>query len=349
MDSKVLTWNDSNEVVKALKGGEVVAFPTETVYGLGAIASSKAAFDKLCAVKRRPADKPFTLMVSTYADIARFAELDKATIELIHAFMPGQVTFLLKARKGISHHIDLGTGVIGVRMPAHEKLLSLIEKVDEPLLVPSANISNEPPCKDEKALLESFNGKIPYIIGEGEINGKPSTIVDLSTRGQIKLIREGSVPFALLKEAFESPREVKLTVASDHGGFAYKEAAKKHLEDMGYKVLDFGTYSEASCDYPLFAQDACKAIVNGEAELGFNICTSGEGICMAANKVKGIRCGLGYDDVASGKTREHNHANMLAFGQKYMKLEDVLRRIDIFLVEKPSPLEKHIRRVNELE
>ena len=349
METLVLTWKDSAVVVEAVKKGEVVAFPTETVYGLGAIASSKEAYDKLVAAKQRPEGKPFTLMVASYGDIARFAEVDAAIISLIHGFMPGQVTFLLKARKGIPSHIDLGTGVIGVRFPDCPELAAFIEKVDEPLLVPSANISGEPPCKNLKELQSSFAGKIPFVIDGGETNGKPSTIVDLSEKGKIKLVREGLIPFAILEEHFNSVKPLKIALGCDHGGFLYKEKAKEHLKQMGYEVQDYGTHDASSCDYPIFAKAAADAVSNNIADLGFLVCTSGEGVAIAANKVPGIRCGIGYDDVATAKNREHNHANMIAFGQKYMKEEDVLRRIDIFLTEMPSKLQKHIRRVEELE
>lgn len=349
MHTKVLKWDSKDEAVKALRSGEVVAFPTETVYGLGVISSSEEAYQKLVSVKRRPETKPFTLMVASYGDIARFAYVDCATISLVHEFMPGQVTFLLRARKGIPHHIDLGTGVIGVRFPDHQELRALIEAVDEPLLVPSANHSGEPPCRNEKELIASFDGEIPYMIAGGDIEGTPSTIVDLSKPGEISLVREGPVPFELLQKHFAAVKPSRIALASDHGGFLYKESAKKHLEDMGYSTEDYGTHDLSSCDYPIFAKAAAEAVANGIADVGFLVCTSGEGVAIAANKVPGIRCGIGYDDVATAKNRDHNHANMIAFGQKYMKEEDVLRRIDIFLTEVPSKLEKHIRRVKEIE
>ena len=87
----------------------------------------------------------------------------------------------------------------------------------------------------------------------------------------------------------------------------------------------------------------------GRAEKGILVCTSGEGIMMAANKVPSIRCGIGYDDRVSAKCVEHNNANMISFGQSYMALEDVVRRVDIFLCETFSPNPRHHRRVAEIE
>ena len=348
METKRIAWNQSKEAVKALKEGNIVSFPTETVYGMGVIASSKKAFDHLNEVKKRPADKPFTLMVSNDADIARFAKVDAAIIRLIHIFMPGEVTFLLSARENVPYQMDLGTGVIGVRFPAHPELAALIEAVDEPLLVPSANRSGEPPLKSGPEVEKTFQGEIAYVIDGPVGDGVPSTIVDLSKPGEIKLIREGRVPFVLIEKAFREHKSTTIAIAADHGGYSLKEKAKAHLLEMGYACYDAGTNSTASCDYPLFAKDAAEQVASGKAELGLLFCTSGEGVAIAANKVKGIRCGIGYDDVASGKTREHNGANMIAFGAKYMKEEDVLRRIDIFLTEIPSKLEKHRRRIEEI-
>ena len=349
METKLITWNEMKEAVEALKDGQVVAFPTETVYGLGAIANSEAAFQRLVEAKHRPENKPFTMMVSSYGDIAQYAEVDAKSIAIIQKFMPGPLTVLLRARQGIPHYLDYGTGIIGVRFPAHLELLALIDAVGCPLLVPSANHSGDAPCRSERELLASFKGEIPLIIGDGKIKGEPSTIVDLSEPGKISLVREGVLPFAELEEAFASVKGLKIAFACDHGGFKLKEKAKGHIAAIGYEVVDYGTSDERSCDYPLFAKEAAKGVASGKEDLGFLFCTSGEGVAIAANKVPGIRCGIGYDDVATGKNREHNHANMIAFGQKYMKEEDVLRRLDIFLIEKPSALAKHVRRVNQLE
>lgn len=123
---------------------------------------------------------------------------------------------------------------------------------------------------------------------------------------------------------------LKISLGSDHGGFAYKEAIKKHLEGR-YEVIDVGTYDENSCHYPQFGIAAAKLVGSGECQFGIVVCTSGEGIMMSANKVKGVRCGIGYNDEVTALSRMHNNANMIAFGQKFMALEDVLRRVDIFL------------------
>lgn len=124
---------------------------------------------------------------------------------------------------------------------------------------------------------------------------------------------------------------MKIAFACDHGGIIIKKEVVQHLKDLGHEVLDFGTFSEDSCHYPTFAFAASEAVSNKEADKGVLICSSGEGVCMCANKVKNVRCGIGYNDDVAHLLVEHNHANMIAFGAKFMALEDVLRRIDIFL------------------
>ena len=141
---------------------------------------------------------------------------------------------------------------------------------------------------------------------------------------------------------------MKLSIGSDHAGYAYKEEIKKYLSKKGYEVVDVGTHSTDSCDYPIFGREAAEKVAKKEVDFGILVCSSGEGIMMTANKVKGVRCGLAYNDDVARLIRQHNNANMIAFGANFMKLEDVLRRIDIFLT---TDFEggRHERRVNEIE
>ena len=124
---------------------------------------------------------------------------------------------------------------------------------------------------------------------------------------------------------------MRIAVGSDHGGLAFKNAIKEHLEKLGHEVKDVGTYTEDSCHYPVYGEAVARAVANKECDYGVVVCTSGEGISMAANKVPGVRCGIAYNDDVARLMRQHNNANVISFGQKFMALEDVLRRVDIFL------------------
>ncbi len=122
-----------------------------------------------------------------------------------------------------------------------------------------------------------------------------------------------------------------ISIASDHGGFDYKERLKNDLIKDGYTLLDCGTNSLESCNYASFAIEAAKKVSNKEAEVAIVICTSGEGVTIAANKVKGVRCALLYNDEVAHLAKEHNNANAISFGAKYMSYEDVYKRTKIFL------------------
>ena len=124
---------------------------------------------------------------------------------------------------------------------------------------------------------------------------------------------------------------LKIAVGSDHGGLEYKNAIKEHLEKEGYIVIDVGTYTKDSCHYPIFGAEVAKKVSNKECDFGVVVCTSGEGISMAANKIKGVRCGIAYNDDVARLMRQHNNANVISFGQAFMELNDVIRRVDIFL------------------
>ena len=105
-----------------------------------------------------------------------------------------------------------------------------------------------------------------------------------------------------------------IAIASDHGGYNLKEHIKAYLTAQGKSVKDFGTDSLASCDYPIFGRAAAEAVASGECEKGIVICTTGIGISITANKVKGIRCALVGDLMSASLTRQHNDTNMLALG-----------------------------------
>lgn len=141
---------------------------------------------------------------------------------------------------------------------------------------------------------------------------------------------------------------MKIALASDHAGYQYKQEIKAYLKNKGIQVVDVGTNSIESCDYPIFAHAAAEKVANGDADYGILVCSSGEGIAIAANKTKGIRAGIAYNDEVARLMRQHNNANMIAFGATFMKLPDVLKRIDIFL---KTPFEggRHERRVSEIE
>ena len=138
-------------------------------------------------------------------------------------------------------------------------------------------------------------------------------------------------------------------IDSDHGGFALKEAIKKHLEERGLEYRDYGTYSDASCDYPVYGRAVAKAVAAGECELGILICGTGIGISITANKVPGIRAALCSDCFSAEATRLHNNANILALGARVLGEGLALKIVDTFLDTPFSNDERHIRRISMIE
>ena len=141
---------------------------------------------------------------------------------------------------------------------------------------------------------------------------------------------------------------MNLVIASDHAGYALKEKIKAYLEEQGHKVIDCGTNSEDSCDYPVFAKALCKEINDKNAERGILVCGTGIGMSMAANKVKGIRAALCSDYFSAKFTRAHNDANVMCLGARVMGEGLALELVDIFL---NTPFEggKHLRRIDMFE
>ena len=140
-----------------------------------------------------------------------------------------------------------------------------------------------------------------------------------------------------------------LAIGSDHGGYALKQAIMKHLEARGLAYKDYGTYSEASCDYPDYGRAVALAVAGGEAEYGILICGTGIGISITANKVPGIRAALCGDCFSAEATRSHNDANILALGARVVGEGLALKIVDTFLDTPFSNDERHIRRIRKIE
>ena len=141
---------------------------------------------------------------------------------------------------------------------------------------------------------------------------------------------------------------MKIAIGCDHGALALKNTVKAHLEKKGYEVCDYGTYTLDSCDYPDFAEKAAKAVASGECEKGIVMCTTGIGISIAANKVKGIRCALLHDTWSAKMTREHNDTNMMAMGAAIVGEMLGLQIVDTWLGTEFSNEAKHQRRIDKV-
>ena len=141
---------------------------------------------------------------------------------------------------------------------------------------------------------------------------------------------------------------MKIALACDHGALELKNTIREHLQKLGHEVVDFGTPTLASCDYPDFAGAAAKAVAAGECEKGIVTCTTGIGVSIAANKIPGIRCALLGDLMSARMTREHNDTNMMALGAAVTGTMLALEIVDTWLTTEFSGGERHCRRIEKL-
>lgn len=140
-----------------------------------------------------------------------------------------------------------------------------------------------------------------------------------------------------------------IAIGSDHGGFELKEKLMEHLSERGLEYKDFGTYSSASCDYPVYAKAVANAVTSGECDRGIIICGTGIGVSITANKVRGIRAALCGDCFSAEATRQHNDANVLCMGARVVGEGLALKIADTFLDTPFSNDERHIRRISMIE
>ena len=200
-----MTGKDLNLAAKKLLDGGVVAFPTETVMGLGVIYDNFDAYNRLNKIKGRPEGKPYTMMLSRVEEINKYAYISETAKKVIDAFLPGPLTVLLKSKENVPGWVTHNTGVIGIRVPNFPLVNELLNLVGKPLLVPSANPSNLPPATKVNEVVIYFNVTLDYIVNNDSLQELPSTIVDLTT-DEVKILRQGKIS---KKEILESIGEEK--------------------------------------------------------------------------------------------------------------------------------------------
>ena len=187
---------DIKKAATFLKEGKVVAFPTETVFGIGVVYDDEAAYKQLCSIKRRPPDKPFSMMFASIEEAMKFIEVDKRTESTIREFLPGEVTFLVHSRPDLPYQATLGTNIIGVRIPKDRDLCKMLSLVGKPCLVTSANRSGAPTLTEYEDVIAEFSSEVAFIVFGQCVSKVSTTIVDLTDPQKINKIREGSVPFS---------------------------------------------------------------------------------------------------------------------------------------------------------
>lgn len=182
------------EASMLLKQGEVVAFPTETVYGLGADATSDQAVDKIFSAKGRPSDNPLIVHIAEQSQLDDFIEeVPDHAVRLMEAFWPGPLTIILKKKEGLSDKVTAGLSTVGVRMPDHPIALALIKEANLPIAAPSANLSGKPSPTTAQHVIQDLDGRVSGIVDGGATGvGVESTVVDCTTEIPV-IFRPGGV------------------------------------------------------------------------------------------------------------------------------------------------------------
>ncbi len=188
------------EAAQVLQQGGIVAFPTETVYGLGARLTDRAALKKIFSAKKRPADNPLIVHVADYADLADIAEATPLAKKLMKKFWPGPLTLVLKKKPMVPDLATAGLKSVAVRMPSHPVALALIKATGEPIAAPSANLAGRPSPTTAEHVYHDLKGRVPLILDAGETTvGLESTVMDL-THTPPAILRPGAVTFEELKK-----------------------------------------------------------------------------------------------------------------------------------------------------
>ncbi|HWO94843.1 MAG TPA: L-threonylcarbamoyladenylate synthase [Bacillus sp. (in: firmicutes)] len=210
------TYPQLEEAAKLLKRGETVAFPTETVYGLGADATSDQAVDKIFLAKGRPSDNPLIIHIGSKQAVEEIAmEIPSSAQALIERFWPGPLTLVLKKKPGISEKVTAGLETVAVRMPSHPVALDLLKKVNLPIAAPSANLSGKPSPTLAKHVLADLEGRISGIVDGGPTGvGVESTVLDC-TEDIPLILRPGGVTKEQIEEVVGKVHVDKVLLTSE--------------------------------------------------------------------------------------------------------------------------------------
>ena len=200
LKTEVLLEEEIDRAAHGLREGALVAFPTETVYGLGADATNKQAIEQIFIAKGRPNDNPLIVHVASYLQMTELAKNIPVYVEkLVEHFSPGPLTFILEDKGVCADNVTAGLQTIGLRIPNHPVALKLIEQAKLPIAAPSANVSGKPSPTSAGHVLDDLNGRIPYILDGGKTEiGLESTVIDCTKEVPV-ILRHGEITKEMLE------------------------------------------------------------------------------------------------------------------------------------------------------
>jgi len=200
--TKDFTQKDLFSVAEEIRNGKVVAFPTDTVYGVGVRYDDEQAIARMKWCKGRPEEKPFPMMVCDAVQMASVAWLDEEILRLVKKMTPGPLTLVLKKKEHVADSVTNGKDTIAIRIPDHRFVLDLLEQVGVPMLVTSANLSDHPSCTTYAEVMEQLDGRIDAIVDGKCGSGVASTIVDV-TEKPFRILRKGTISYSEIMEGIK--------------------------------------------------------------------------------------------------------------------------------------------------
>lgn len=340
----------TDAAIEAIQRGEIVVLPTDTVYGIAASAFDATALKAIFAVKNRPYDRHVAVLVADRLQAASLIETSRLFDALAAAFWPGPLTLVATRRPDAVTAVGDDTSV-GVRCPDHWFVREVAKKVG-PLATTSANTHGDssPPTA---AAVADILPMIGLIVDGGICDGEASTVVDVRTASPL-VIRDGPISQADIDEVLGLTKlpqpgvSMRIAVGSDHAGFHMKQDIADHLRGRGHVVIDCGTNSTERVDYPDFGAAVGREVASGGADGGVCVCGSGIGICIAANKIRGVRAATVHDATSAKLSRQHNDANVICLGERLTGPAVAIDAVDAWL-DATFEGGRHVGRVAKLD
>ncbi len=261
---QVSKWNPEPEIIsraaEVIRSGGLAAFPTETVYGLGADALNPEAVGKIYAAKGRPSDNPLILHISSIEQAASLVQTNAAAERLMRIFWPGPLTLVLPARENIPLRTRGGLDTAAVRMPDNPIALALIAASGTPIAAPSANISGRPSPTDALTVYHDMNGRIDIILDGGSVDvGIESTVIDVTDPQKILMLRPGGMSRELIEDSLNMRLELPGTISIKRSpGTRYKHYAPNIPVIIWKKDNDFPDININSAGYIGIAEPAYR-------------------------------------------------------------------------------------------
>ena len=320
-----LTFDQIEQIADAIKTyNNVVVVETDTVMGIVSLQPKE-----IYEAKQRPTEKKLIFLIH---DINQVPNLTLSEKKVISKYWPGALTII---KDGISY-----------RVPNHKSLLMLIG-ITGPLYSSSANISGQKPVKDyleaEKVFSKYTNGLT--IVKGKELSSQPSTVINLDT---YTVVRKGKYDGEKIIRQISKGVKRRIYIASDHAGYEMRKEIISILKSK-YEFKDLGPKSNKSIDYPLYAFKVGEKVISDPHSIGILICGTGFGMCIAANKVKGVRAVTITDPKIASLAKLHNNCTVITLSARFNTLDNNIKIINSFMDasfdEKDPANERHVRRL----